>query len=177
MEFIGKDDRELIESVNTALGMKHRSKPYDLKNIDDLLEATKMITGELLDTWHCYSLINTACEIYDEALEHYHTAAWMEPASHSDSIYVDAHERIEELDGTMGLILMELEDECSTLWQAVLQNTDCTRYFFNKDIDIKGKDLDTIFERVFEQLHDMEYDTVIDTSTKSFAKALDKLLG
>jgi|GEM_PF-6229366 len=80
MEFIGKGDRELIEAVNTALGMKHRSKPYDLKNIDDLIEATKMITGELLDTWHCYSLINTACEIYDEALEHYHTArGWSLP--------------------------------------------------------------------------------------------------
>jgi|GEM_PF-6741197 len=77
----------------------------------------------------------------------------------------------------MGLILMELEDECSTLWQAVLQNADCNRYFFNKNINIMEKDLDAIFEQVFGQLHDMEYDTVIDTSTKSFAKALDKLLG
>lgn len=176
MEFIGKNDREIIEAVNTALGMKHRSKPYNLKNINDLIEATKMITGELLDTWHCYSLINSACEIYDEAMEHYHTAAWHAPASHSDSIYVDAHERIEELDGTMGLILMELEDECSTLWKAVLNNADCSRYFFNEDIDINGKDLDAIFERVYEQLPEMEYNTVIETSTRSFAKILIEML-
>lgn len=50
MEFFGKDDRELIEAVNTALGMKHRSKPYDHKNIDDLIEATKMITGNKTKT-------------------------------------------------------------------------------------------------------------------------------
>lgn len=140
MEFIGKNDRELIKAVNTALGMKHRSKSYDLKNIDDLVEATKMITGELLDTWHCYSLINTACEIYDEAMEHYHTAAWTDPDSHSDSIYVDAYERIEELDGTMGLILMDLEDECRTLWEAILTNAECSKHYFNKEIYISRKE-------------------------------------
>jgi hypothetical protein len=176
MEFMGKNDRALIKAVNTALGMKHRSKPYDLKNIDDLVEATKMITGELLDTWQCYSLINTACEIYDEAMEHYHTAAWADPDSHGDSIYVDAHERIEELEDTMCSILMDLEDECRTLWEAVLNNAGCSQYFFNEVIDISGTDMEAVFERVFEQLHDMEYDTVIDTSVRSFAKTLIEIL-
>jgi len=29
----------------------------------------------------------------------------------------------------------------------LFQNADCTRYFLNKDIYIKGKDLDAVFDR------------------------------
>ena len=176
MEFFGKDDRELIEAVNESLGMKHRSRPYDLKNLDDLIEAATMISAELLDMWHCYSMVSSANEIYDEAMEHYHTAAWTDPASHRDSIYVDAHEQIEELDGTLGLILMELEEECNTIWQAVLHNADCTRHFFKRDIDIIDRDLEPIMERVFERLSEMEYTSVIETSINSFVKVLDEIL-
>jgi hypothetical protein len=177
MEFIGKYDRELIKSVNSALGMKHRSKPYDLKNMDDLIEATKMITGELLDIWHCYSMINQVGEIYDEAMEHYHTAAWAGAVSYRNIIYVDAQERIDELDDMMYSILGEVEDECRILWEAVLNNADCSRHFFNKDVDITEKNLDEIFKQVFMQLPEMEYNTSIENSTISFAEALDNLLG
>jgi hypothetical protein len=177
MEFITKDDGELIKSVNRALCMEHRTKPYDLKNMDDLIEATKMITGELLDMWHCYSMINKVDGIYDEAMEYYHTAAWAGAGSYMDCIYVDAQGRIDELDDMMYSILGKVEDECRILWEAVLNNSDCSRHFFNKDVDIKEKNLDEIFKQVFMQLPEMEYNTSIENSTISFAEALDQLLG
>jgi len=39
--FIGKDDREKIELLNSVLGMSHPSKPYDVSNSDDLIDLGK----------------------------------------------------------------------------------------------------------------------------------------
>lgn len=91
VDFIGKDDGEIIEAVNTALGMQHRSKLYDLKNSEDLIEAAKMATAEYLDLWDYSRQLDNILEEYDEALEHYHTSTWFQLGEKKNDPFAKAY--------------------------------------------------------------------------------------
>lgn len=44
--FYKKEEREVIEKLNSVLSIKHRSKPYDVNAIGDVKELFKMTVAE-----------------------------------------------------------------------------------------------------------------------------------
>lgn len=82
-----KEDRETIEKLNRILGMKHRSKPYDFNNMDQLADAFKMTIAEYIDYQDYHMTVENVMEAFDESLEYYDPVTWM--SLHSDDVKGD----------------------------------------------------------------------------------------
>ncbi|NLB78154.1 MAG: hypothetical protein GX796_04700, partial [Clostridiaceae bacterium] len=75
-KYYSKEEREVIERLNNILGMKHRSRPFDFTNVDDLKEAFKYIVAEYIDYMNYYMTLVDIMEHFDESLEYYDPVTW-----------------------------------------------------------------------------------------------------
>ena len=58
MDFINKDDKEIIRFMNESLGTQYRTTLYDFNNPDDVIEAVKMATAEYCDLAYYWGTCN-----------------------------------------------------------------------------------------------------------------------
>src|SRR5262249_11788872 len=73
---ISKEDRRFVELLNKRLGTNHRSRPYDFKKKDDLVEAATMATAEFLDYNKYQTIIWGLHGELDETIETFNPSAW-----------------------------------------------------------------------------------------------------
>lgn len=176
MDFIEKDDRELVEALNIALGMKNRSKPYDLKNINDLIEATKMATGEYLDLLNYACGLDRVLEAYDESLEYYHTAIWVELAERKKDPFAKAYLQLKKTCDLFDSLTDRVLKNCLLLWEAVLNNKQSSEYYFGRIYPFTNFDFDEICDFLIEHLHEINYDGKVENSTAEFVALLSRWL-
>src|SRR5699024_7930424 len=69
--------KERIELLNSILGMSHRPKSYDMLNPDDLIELTEQVTAEYMDMRYYWDTISSVNSDFDESLETFYPAKWM----------------------------------------------------------------------------------------------------
>ena len=71
-----KNNREIIETMNTHMGTNHRNKPYDLNNPEDLKHALLMAAAAYGDYRQYVNVLFMLIEDFDESLENYDTISW-----------------------------------------------------------------------------------------------------
>lgn len=182
MKFIKKEDRENIDKLNMLMGTNHRSKPYDLKKDEDLIEATAMATAEYVDLEHYFGILSNLSEAFDESMEFFYPDEWINIGLKGTMEDEDLSSAVESLSVTEDLfhILVDrAETKCIKLWKLVLleSSDDVIRHFFGETKHFDKETVENVLEdNLFEVLDEMEYDRVIENSVKNFAKALGKIL-
>lgn len=182
MAFNKKEDRDNIEKFNSLAGMSHRSKPYDLKKSQEIIEATIMATAEFVDMSNYWSTLEQLVENLDESIEYYEPAAWLKiglKGSTEDEELEDARADLDRASDSFRILMHRAEEKCLTMWKVVLNSTDNSvkEYFFVKDLSIENDILEEVFEEhIFDVLDGKDYDGIIEHSVDSFAKQLKIML-
>lgn len=180
--FNKKEDRENIEKFNSLSGMSHRSKPYDLKKSEDIIQATIMATAEYADISHYWATLDSLVADFDESIEYYEPAAWLKIGLKGDTEDEELEEARVDLDNaceSFHILMERAEEKCITMWRIVLSSPDevVKKYFFDKALTVEEELLEEVLQNdIFELLNNMDYDGVIEHSAANFAKELEKRL-
>lgn len=171
-----KEDRETIEKLNSILGMKHRSKPYDFNKMDELADAFMMIIAEYIDYQNYHMTVENVIEAFDESLEYYDPVTWM--SLHSEDIKGDKLAvKTSNALGKTGNFLFDLskraKQKCKDMLVLILgMSTDYRQavlgkaYLYNEDV----------IEAVFEDCMEIIDVYCLEESRDAFMKILDKHL-
>lgn len=182
MAFIKKEDRENIEKLNEALGTRHRVKPYDFNNSNDIIAATIMATAEYADMSNYWSQLYNIDEAFDESLEYYRPAGWINLGLKGTTEDEDIDDAIASLNETLNsfeAIMKKAEQKCIEMWKIVLlkPKDEVLKYFFGEVINFDRKKVEYVLEEQLIEICDsMEYDGVIENSAENFAKILKECL-
>lgn len=178
--FISKEQREKIKLLNSLLGMKHRSKPFDLNNTEDLIEAVELVTAEFADMVQYWGKVSDVNSNFDESIEHFYPANWIsisQSGTTDDEDIDNAIIAINNAEDALRALLDRVEIKCNEIWKYLYttKKYEVISYFIEEetiglvDLQLLYKILDNeIIEIVFE----MDYDGNIQNSTRNFAKAL-----
>lgn len=81
-------EHEMVINALTVMGggknSQYRKSPYNLNDVNDLLDAIERTFCELMDIDHYYSELNIVDENYDETLELYEPKQWLYGSSNSN---------------------------------------------------------------------------------------------
>ncbi|MFZ5353949.1 MAG: hypothetical protein ACOZCL_14685 [Bacillota bacterium] len=75
--FFDRENLEKIKLLNEKAVISHRTKPFDLNNINDLEELLKYKVCAFLDYKEYEMTIDDVLEHFDESMEYYDTATWL----------------------------------------------------------------------------------------------------
>ena len=115
-----REKRERIEVVNQAFGTGYRTKPFDLKNPDDLEDLLLTASGKYADLVNHLDMIETLLEQLDESIEIYSTADWLKHRGNSKLI--DAYTSVDLARSELEDELEKTREECIRTWQIYLTN-------------------------------------------------------
>ena len=163
------------------LGMNHRTKPYDFKNSNDIIEATVMVTAKYLDMTHYWIALNDVEEAFDESLEYFNPAAWINIGLKGTTNRKDFDKAIKSLRSTSDIFreLMDTtEEKCAEMWQIVFFSSPeaVKKHFFTEIDDYNQEKVNQALEIIFENIFKIEYDGNIENSAYNFAKTLKEIL-
>ncbi len=183
MSFMKKKDVERVELFNQVLGTHHRTKPFDWKKSEDIIEALTMAIAEFVDTVRMADQLSGMCDDFDEMIEHYHPHEWskfaaqeewenteVEEAMHSLAL---AYETMKDLGASLHGKMQEL---LSLLFFAVPQ--DVRDHFFTRGWQFVPADVEAVIAKdLFEIVWQMDdYDGVIEHSAAKFTEELENLI-
>ncbi len=182
MKFIDKEDRYKIEIVNKSLRTNYRTRPYDFKNPDDIVEATIMATAEYVDfTYYC-DILEELHEAFDQTLEVFYPSEWLNlgpKIDNADKNLVQAEKNVRKVQNVFEKLMDLAERKCAEMWRIVFyQSPDTVKKRLFGDVITFDKDLidDVLSEKMYKVFDEIEYDGVVEHSAKSFAKSLKALL-
>ncbi|MDQ2086508.1 hypothetical protein RBH29_08715 [Herbivorax sp. ANBcel31] len=180
MSFYKKEDRKKIEIINKGMGTAHRTKPYDLKKTDDLINYTEMITAEYMDMKSYLCWLHDIIELYDDSLEHFHPDIWINLTSEEleENDYSEASYVLTDLDGLFVNIVNKAEDSCYRAWKHVMESNleKVHQHFFGQVISIDSEKFKEIFEKTILEVVNAEYQYNVSKSAKTFADNLKDMM-
>lgn len=174
--YYNKEEREVIEQINFLLSMQHRSKPYDMNNIEDLKGKLTEIIAQFIDYQRYSFTISNVLEQFDESLEYFDPISWTRIFSdvenydkqavktyysirHADDNLLDLAERAEDMCKEFLLLVAKLGKEIKI---AVLGKA----YLYNDD------DICRIFEESYEIMDTYSF----EESRDAFLQVMDRCL-
>lgn len=175
-KYYSKEEREVIERLNLILGMKHRSKPYDFTNTDDLSEAFTMVVAEYIDYLNYHMTVENIIELFDESLEYYDPVTW-----------TSLHDRDVKGDKLAQNVSIYLNKACDYLYNISNRSEkkciEILKIILNMKTEIReavlGKkymyDEDAI-EKILEDCIDINNTYSVEESKDAFIEILDKHL-
>jgi hypothetical protein len=177
MKYISKEESENIKKLNKILGTQHRSKPYNFKNPDDIIYATVMATAEYLDLANYWMTLYEVDESFDESLEHYDTAAWINIGLKGSTERKDIDRALSSLRKTTSVFreLMDTsEEKCTAMWYIVFfsSSSNVREHFFGQLEDYNEATIKKALEKTIENIFEIEYNGNVETSSRNFAMAL-----
>lgn len=175
MIFKNKEDREKIEILNASSGLAHRVTPYDFKKDEDIIEATTMATAEYVDYAYYWSQINDVLENFDESLEYFDTASWINIALNGaayDKLSDLAYKSLHKTEDYFSKLLDQAEEKCINMWRIVFFNSNAKviKHFFGKSIKFDAEVIESIFEDFYEVVSETRYAYSIEANVKNFCK-------
>ncbi len=176
--FINKSQKEKIELLNSILGTGYRTKPYDLLNAKDLIEAATYLTAEYVDMDYYWVSISEVNSDFDESLEVFHPASWanltFRGSTNDDEIDKVIH-FLNHAENSMGVLKDRAEERCKWIWAIILTSDikEVKIHFFGKDVIFNQEDIQTIFEEdLFDICDEINYNGNVEHSASEFAKSL-----
>lgn len=176
--FINKSQKEKIELLNSILGTRYRTKPYDLLNTKDLIEAATYLTAEYIDMDYYQGTIGEINADFDESLEVFHPASWanltFEGTTNDDEIDEAIH-YINCAENSMKILKDRAEKSCQWIWEIILtsDSQDVKTHFFGQNVTYALKDIQAVFaEDLIEIIEEIDYNGNIEHSALEFARGL-----
>lgn len=146
------------------------------------MQAVLMATAEYADMSTYWSQLYNLNEAFDESLEYYRPAGWLNLGLKGTTEDEDIDDAILSLNETVDyfkILMNKSEQKCIEMWKIVLlqPKDDVIKYFFGEVINIEMKKVKHVLEEQISEICDsMEYDGVIENSAENFAKVLKKYI-
>jgi hypothetical protein len=153
--FSGVNSTAIKTVLNEGMKMSYRSKPYDLENEDDLIEATGMAIAEYIDINYYIRIVGDLVEHTDESIETFRPAEWMAMdgiGEVKDKTFTRAHEALEKADRLFWKLNKQLEEELKYLFKLVIlpKNHKARTAFLGEILASESKN--TLMERFVKAL-------------------------
>jgi len=156
-KIIPSDSRKKVKSIlNEGLGMKYRTKPYNLENEKNLIEAAQMAIGEYVDLTYFYITVDNLVEETDECIETYRPDEWLAQDGITDTpekTFTKAHEALEKSLKHFNALLRQLEKELHYLFEYIIlaKNKSARIAFYGEELANKSNDqLIGMFKQLLE---------------------------
>lgn len=177
MDFINKDDKEIIKFINESLGTQYRTTLYDFNNPDDVIEAVKMATAEYCDLAYYWGILNDIEESFDESIEVFSPARWANIGLKGTTENKILDKAIKSLRKTTDLFyeLLEIaEDKCIEVWKVAFNHPSdkIIIYYFGSIKRYNIEEINSALDNLYEVFSSIEYDGVVETSAERFAISL-----
>ncbi len=122
-----KEDNENIRRFNAFSGMKHRNKPCDLNSAADLTDALLLAVAAYRDYWYYQITLDNLVESYDESLEYYDTASWINLGLAPEKVAYDGVSALDEALSTFENITKRAKEKCILIVKAILSTPPATQ--------------------------------------------------
>lgn len=176
--FIDKEQKEKIELLNKVLGTRYRTKPYNLAHPKDLIEAAIFITSEYVDMEYYWSTLNDINSNFDESLEVFYPARWMNLSLENTTEVEEIDEAIDALESaeeSMSILMDKAEEKCKWIWELILLSNfkEVKEYFFGKNVQFDEQKVSEVLDGNLSEVYDgSNYKYTVEDSAKEFAKQL-----
>ncbi len=141
-----KQNADNIEKFNAGSGMRHRSKPYDLTNPDDLSEAFLYTVAASMDYRRYWRDLMHMEEEVDESFETYDVAAWLNMSvapQKTDMLMVEAIGMLRETTDLFEKLMERADKNLVSLLKIILSTPAETQMsVLGANYSIPAKDLD-----------------------------------
>lgn len=178
---LSKKDRELVGQINARLGMRHRTRAYDLENKDDIIELAQQITAEYMDMSHYYGEVANIAERFDQSLEIYHPEKWAKlttPEGTGNPLIDNIIQNLNELEDDLYELADEVENEVREIWTLILEteNKEVRKELIGDIEEYTKEERLQALEDVIEDIFEVEYNDQVQKDTYNFAKAIKEVL-
>jgi hypothetical protein len=176
--FIDKEQKEKIELLNKVLGTRYRTTPYNLANPKDLIEAATLITSEYVDMDYYWSTLSDLNSKFDESLEVFYPARWMNLSLENTTKDDDIDEAIDALNNaeeTMHVLMNKAEEKCKWVWELILLSnfSEVKEYFFGENVQFDEQKVNEVLgDNLIEVYDGSNYKYTVEELAKEFAKQL-----
>ncbi|WP_374017999.1 hypothetical protein ABU162_28625 [Paenibacillus thiaminolyticus] len=176
--FISKEKRDKINLLNSLLGMKHRSTPFDFARNEDIIEAVELITAEYVDMYQYWATISELNSQLDESIECFYSAEWIsisQEGTTNDDELDEAIEGVNLAEDALRILMERAEQKCKDVWELIVLSDLKTvkQHFWGEDISSDRNRLNEILEdEMYEICSEILYNGNVQSSTESFANGL-----
>ena len=156
-----KEKAEVIKKMNAALGMSHRTKPYDVKNPADLEHALLLAVSAYRDYRHYYFELMEIDEQWDESLEYYDLASWFFSAVDAEKMDVLACEAVSAMDNVLDAfnnLSDRAEEHLAMILKAILcASSDVQMKVLGYAYEVEQEDMDARIVELIEKYDETDY--------------------
>lgn len=122
-----KENSREIDILNKVSGLNHRSKPFDIKNIDDLNEMLRIKVCELLDYTEYTEILDELLERLDESIEYYDASTWLSftmDIREPDKLLIKCYESTRKASDNFHKLTKRTSEECLEVLRIVLNSNE-----------------------------------------------------
>ena len=175
---LDKENREAVKTLNRNLGTKHRVKPYDLNSPGDLKQALELAVAAYRDYWHYAQVLGGIGEDFDESLEHYDTATWLDlKPGQTDALSTECARSVDAARKLFDELKERAGERFAFILKTVLLSEPASLNVFGTAYKIEPGKIDEIIADTIESLDEAEYFHPIPENFKLLLKRADELLG
>lgn len=175
--FFDRENMQKIEILNAKSGMSHRTKPYDINNIEDIDELLKYKVCSFLD-YHEYEMtIADTLEHFDESMEHYDTATWLDfsmGTNKPDKLLQKCYKSLRKAADDFLDLSQRAEIECKEALNMVINCDEKTQTSVLGFTVKKTENLTETLENIFEEITDLEYEYNMEKAYENFKIFIQK---
>jgi len=176
-----KENAENIEKINAGLGMRHRSTPYDLTNPDDLAQAFLLTVAACMDYRRYWRKLEGIAEEFDESVEHYDTATWIDMGyapEKADELAFEAAGTVAETADLFHMLMERGDRNCAAILKVILSaSADVQKKVFGTAYAIPANELDAQIEELFEGLDETDVHYEMGKNRDEFLQLMEAKWG
>ena len=174
---IDYDTARHIEVLNKFLGMEHRLDGYDLSDTADLKGALEYAVAAYRDYDHYKSMLGGLIESFDESVEYFDTASWVNmtraPDS-SDSLIMDCVSSLMDAHSSFAELADRAEKHLAVMMKvAVTAPTAIQLEILGKSFDISPSEIDGWLDGLFMAMSYADYHRSIPENFNEFLTVLE----
>ena len=173
---LDKENRKAVEALNKKLGTRHRTKPYDFKNADDLKQALTLAVAAYRDYWHYVCVLTELESDYDESLENYDVASWLNLGGNkADALSAECADSLGAAWELFNSLAERAKEHCQQMIKTVLSTPPQTqKAVLGRAYKTDPKKVDAMIAELFDVLDEEEYFNPIPDNFRVFLKLLEE---
>ena len=156
-----KENLRIIKTINAGMGTRHRDKPYDLNNTDDLKQALLLTIAAYRDYWHYWVTLESINENFDESLEYYDTATWFSLGNapgKADELSLTAAATLNKARHAFEGLAERAKENCALIIKAALSTPPTTQKdVLGRSYEFKPDEIDDRIDELLGELDEKPY--------------------
>ena len=176
---LDEESAAFIEMMNTYMGTQHRIDPYNLASGADLKNALKMAVAEYRDYQHYGSVLYKLIEDFDESLEHFDTATWVNMGrmpEKTDELAMVCAESLSIASENFREIVKRAEERLSLILKVAVTSPDAVqKEVFGNAYTISPDEIDERLEYLYEVMLEITYHHSIPENIEAFLEVLNEV--